>query len=263
LDCQTSSYPELQFDVVATGSIAAGDRVAELRLEVRVDSGDVGIDSIEYPRISFRERALSSGGGVMALPFEEGELVLDPVHQTSYFNDGFTHKHPSNMAAMQMYCYYEEAEENPAVLFFGTRDLEGHLKELKIGPATADVGGVRERLPFQYTHIPEGHHDPSVTAFSLPYPVVLGVLRGDWVDAAKFYRSCHRCTMVGAGADARRCDVLGSLQGNASLRILRSVGMLRSYTSIPGWTTLGLFLGGNLRPPRNLLPAARHRGATY
>lgn len=181
----SSSVPSLQFDVTVWANIASGDSVVEFRLDVHLDSPGFAIDSIEYPRVSFRERA-GNLSGVMALPYGEGELILDPVHQVDYFDTNFVHQHPSNDAAMQMYCYYEETESDPALLFWGTRDLDGHLKELRL-QAELDVAG-KEKLSIRYKHIPEGHHDTSVGDFAMPYPVVLGVLRGDWVDAASFYR---------------------------------------------------------------------------
>jgi hypothetical protein len=211
-NCTHKTIPGLPvFDVTVSAVTKPGDKVVEFTMSVNIDSPGSPARSlygINFPQVRFSERnsALAPDGtplnkAELAWPFAGGRLVLDPIHNEFVFPSAAPPSvafSPFRNMAMQFLSYYERSETNPANLFLGTRDLEGHFKTFNLGPSSPNLAG-SEYFDISLTVSPVGNLNaitvpnpdpaPSAPEYSMTYPFVLGVLRGDWYDASKFYRA--------------------------------------------------------------------------
>lgn len=143
--------------------------------------------SINGPRIQFREGG-PAGEGNLAVPYVGGVLVDDPFRSiplTTAANPGIAHP---GLYSMQWFSYYNPQDlgtgTKPKNLFWGARDNDGYRKDLITRYAPGDT---YESFRFGCRQYPPDHL--AATAWTVPYTFVLGFLRGDWYDAARFYRS--------------------------------------------------------------------------
>ena len=220
----TDSTPLPIFKVKCTVSIPTVTvpnlaSVAEFKILVDiVDAGPTPVYSIKnvrFPRIKFKERPPPTGTerlAELAWPRGEGIVVFDPLRNTHVFGsesdpllpgfDGVSAWHPAGFwMSMQFLSYYQRAEYNaaagakPANLLMGTRDLEGHFKVFDLGPAGLQAGAPAAGVfPVKLIVEPEDSLEPDVPLpvgqhnYDMPFPFILGVIRGDWYDACAFYR---------------------------------------------------------------------------
>lgn len=159
--------------------------------------------SVVSPRVQFEQRP-DTTEDMFAYPKGSGQLFPDPMHnkkvKASY---AAPPTHPGKMS-MQFACYYNPAEDPIPNLFMGTRDGEqagpyGYAKSLAFAQiASSGLGQPGQPVPldalrFEAKHYPaDNAYYPGVasptTQYSVPYSTIVGVLRGDWYDAAVLYR---------------------------------------------------------------------------
>jgi hypothetical protein len=179
--------PGESFTVTVEGEAAPGANVYELKIKAEFPPTGVTtqtITEIEFPRLHVRSRHVTRNlpldpDELLAIPLSQGLAVQDPVGNL-VGEAPFLH-HPGS-CSMQWSAYYATDEANAPVLFLGSRDTAGVYKQMLFGPKSADgfLLGMRQ-------HADGGA--PAGSNYVSPYPVTLGVVRGDWFDAAQEYRN--------------------------------------------------------------------------
>lgn len=183
------------FTVYVHGSAAPGSNLYELNINVLTATPSLVLAEVDFPRIRVRSRNQVRGfdgtaSEVLAVPNAQGAAIMDPLTNLlpefpyAYLPDGGSLPylyHPGRMS-MQWMAYYAADETNAPVLHFGSRDVAGYSKRFLAGPQDGDGFELGLR------HEPVGNTVADNDFFS-PYPATLGVVRGDWYDAAQEYRT--------------------------------------------------------------------------
>ncbi|MCK6449070.1 MAG: DUF6259 domain-containing protein [Planctomycetes bacterium] len=178
------------FDVTMTAAAVDGSNGDPGRIELNIDVTYSGthhsLFSVVFPRVGIAERVSGDPTGQYLIsPFSSGLLIADPMHNTSLppLDNPFPPQtHPGTLS-MQFYGYYNSNEGPDApLLFLGTRDLDGDIKEFFVERSPGAVNHAYLRL----NRFPPDNL--TATNFSPDYPYVMSVLEGDWYDAARYYR---------------------------------------------------------------------------
>ncbi|WP_419192159.1 DUF6259 domain-containing protein [Engelhardtia mirabilis] len=122
----------------------------------------------------------------LVIPYWQGNLYDDPIRSSdlfvaSQFLPPERHPGPLNM---QWLAYYDESDPSEAMLYWATRDGGGFPKGFRIDPNPFDPV---PNLGLSIEHVPVGNGSIGID-HATPFPFTVGVLRGDWYDAARFYR---------------------------------------------------------------------------
>lgn len=168
------------FDVAVDAELLPGDDSLELDIAVTTRTPSHSLRVVEFPRLDIGSRG-SIASQVLTWPYVAGWLLPAPLTNVLVRNAlaGSRLPMPGSMS-MQWFSYYDTSERDAAVLFFGTRDARGHYKEITVEtPRPA-------HLPIRLRQVPAGIARDN--DYASPYPFVLRVLRGDWYDAARYYR---------------------------------------------------------------------------
>jgi len=175
------------FDVTAVFTVQPGDKVAEMTIVVDGSTNlpTYSVFSVDYPRFEVQQR---SQDAMLSMPVVGGWLVPNPstnpdfaaATQPSLVDIAATHP---GALSMQWFSYYSIGAAPAGSLFFGTRDPDGHLKQLIVRPAPQANPGV------SVAHRKVLAGSTTVKSFVSKYPYVVGIVGDDWYDCAKFYRS--------------------------------------------------------------------------
>jgi len=157
-------------DVTVSVSLAGGDALSHWRISVANRSERLGLWTVDFPL--FPDLTVGAEGE-LACPLGWGVLYKDPVRTGNH-----SATYPSLFATMQ-FCSLSEAG---AGLYVSSHDPDGYLKQLN-WKAHPDAG----RLEYFLRQYPEDMGLPG-KPYASPYPVAIGCLPGDWLDAAKRYR---------------------------------------------------------------------------
>jgi hypothetical protein len=146
-------------------------------------SRDDLLESIEFPSFCVPGELVGNGGdGRLFSPTTEGVLIEDirlreaswlAYQPVEYPNHGCCGYYPGN-AQMQFFAFSRKEE----VLYLAAHDPFHTTKELEFCPYG---GGIRLIIRVFPGAIPAG-------SYELPYPMVMGILEGDWQTAATRYR---------------------------------------------------------------------------
>ncbi len=145
---------------------------------------------------------------ILASPLFLGVLFFDPLTNPNVLATSLvdftptdpigTPSHPGTLS-MQWNAYYREDPGGAPgpVLFWGTRDLDDNLKPYGLEICSPNPGDCAQpAMIFGVQHYPVDNLQPADAPAAFPFPTVLTALRGDWYDAARFYRSW----VIGQGA---------------------------------------------------------------
>lgn len=170
------------FDVEVHAEAKPGDKVVELTINVTTRTPSFALYELTFPRIE----VLGGSGGtneILTYPYAGGWLFADPVHNPAVIGASGEWQEIPGALTMQWLSYYDSSDEDAPVLFAGTRDATNFGKRYAIGanPAPGSWEFAVQQTP-ENNLLPDGDFAPS-------YPFVLGVLRGDWFDAARYYRA--------------------------------------------------------------------------
>ena len=131
---------------------------------------------------------------MLAVPYWNGTLFDNPINNSdlvvaSLFLEPEVHPGPLNL---QFLAFYDSSPASDALLFWGTRDAGGTPKGYRVDP---NPFGLPPTLGLSIEVAPR---EPILDAlvFSVPYRSVLGVLRGDWYDAARYYRESWALSLI-------------------------------------------------------------------
>lgn len=177
--------------VGSTGEVRMVARLAddqesfEIHLEADVDVPGFSLFTVGV-NVPVHERG-ASADQVFAVPRAGGTLMPAPLDSISLFqavtqNDFGLGAHPA-LLSMQWLAWYDGSDPNSAIAYFGTRDTAGQEKRF-----LANVDATTTPRTFEWrvdVSVPGGH---VATSYSLDFPFVLSVRRGDWYDAARYYR---------------------------------------------------------------------------
>ncbi len=199
------------FDVTVRATAGPSDRAVELEIDVDASATTRSLYAVVFPRILFRERG-ESRDGVLTYPYVGGWLLPDPMHNGLLgAGSGEFLVHPGFLS-MQYFSYYDGAEEDAANLYLATRDPAGHLKEFGAEPIDHPSGP--DALRLRLRNIPE--NNLVAQSYGSPFAFALGVLRGDWYVATRFYREwALRQSWTTKGPMHRNADfsdIIGSAQ---------------------------------------------------
>ena len=197
----SAANPSAPFTVVVTASAIDGTvgHPGHIDLRIRVTADDAhAIYNTVFPRIGIRERVAGDPTGqYLITPFSTGVLIADPMRNLTIpplSSPLPPQRHPGTLS-MQFYGYYNSNEGAGApLLFLGTRDIEGDLKEFFVerDPATPTVQPVdgpdpKNSLFVRLNRFPADNLLASV--FEPAYPFIMTVLNGDWYTAARHYKA--------------------------------------------------------------------------
>ena len=157
-------------DVTVTVDLRPGAALSEWRIRVANRSRKLGLWTVDFPLLP---DLTASKRGVLAVPLGWGTLQTDPVRTGSY-----TAEYPSLFATMQV----TSLADRGACLYVSSHDPDGYVKRISWN-ARPDRG----RVEYFLRGYPEDMGKPGKD-YASPYPVVIGCLRGDWLNAAKRYR---------------------------------------------------------------------------
>ena len=184
-------YTNEQYDVTVDIEAPANDRVVEFRISITgYKSNLLPIRNIIFPifAVDFgNNAAFPSEQTVLAYPYVCGALFTNPVlcadliEGENIFGEDIHH-------SMQFYAVYNEKLDIDGMLYWGTRDLTGHLKQTIITSRRREARG-SNGLNIGLRHIPANNKTVFRGKYKAAYPFVLSVIKGDWYDAAKYYRS--------------------------------------------------------------------------
>ncbi len=174
------AIPGESFDVQVDAGVQPGDRVVEFSIHVQPALPTHSLYALRFPRLEVF--APQTGSDVLAYPYVGGWLFPDPTNNLLVqAADNYPMPQPGPMS-MQWLAYYDSAATGGLALFTGTRDATGHRKDYAIGQGQPGASWL-----FAVRHIPEANLTPN-NQYTSPYACVLGVVPGDWYDAARFYR---------------------------------------------------------------------------
>lgn len=180
-----------------TVRIVADGNVYEMHISVDNQSATLPLTEVEFPRVKVESPAVRAGGDseddTLAVPLSQGNVFTNPIvwPYASGFNTlavAASGSHPGPLS-MQWMAYYDRSVTDAPVLFFGTRDPRGFTKDYRVIPYPEPPNGPLG-LSFAVAVTPEGDTQPGNDWSNVGrYPAVLGVVRGDYVDAADEYRA--------------------------------------------------------------------------
>ncbi len=163
-----------------------GEPLASFSLDVDAShlppTNALHIQSVEYGRIQVVE-PWAQADGTLAVPYAEGVLIMVPTKNLAPLSSGWVH--PQELSMQWLSFYDRTATEGPC-FFFGTRDPDGWRKEFPVR-RPSDGSPAPHWLGFSTRIYPSDY--PNAVDHSAPFPVVFGLLQGDWYDAARFYRN--------------------------------------------------------------------------
>jgi hypothetical protein len=176
-----------KYDVVVTLAAHPGKPYVSFGIEIESKGGALGQTLLQrFPRVQVAAGATPVNER-LAIPFWQGNLFHNPVNNpelvfASQLNlPPEIHPGPLNM---QWLAYYDEQDPSEKLLYWGSRDATGHPKGFRIEPRPSDP---QPALGLSIEHVPAGNGGAGID-HRTPYVFMLGVLRGDWYDAARFYR---------------------------------------------------------------------------
>lgn len=180
------------FNVMVEANAIQGDCVVEFNIKVITSTPSYSVYKVRFPRFDI----ISHGppdNQILTWPVVGGWLLPNPISNyiinipSPLLPPYPPSIHPGGFS-MQWFAYYNISEAEPRpVLYTGTRDTTGHFKEYLFEGKQGGFPGSQEALIFTIEHLPENNLTPDGNYFS-QFPAVLGVLRGDWYDAARVYR---------------------------------------------------------------------------
>ena len=218
-------FPDEEFKVRVTATIGNNEQVAELEIELGSEEGcGLATDEVSFPRLDV-VAGISPATEVLAVPYWAGELFYAPALNpdlvvASLFGEPLVHPGSLNM---QWLAYYDAADPEEAMLFWATRDEEGFPKGFRVDP---DPFAFPLCVGLGIDVVPPGGTVPG-TKYESSFPSTVGVLRGDWYDAARYYRESWALETFGSegpldenpdySATVRDADVFGILDMNFCL----------------------------------------------
>lgn len=154
-------------------TVRAGEPFARFAIDVANDSPDLDVKEVICPDVTSVGRLASDGSDAVINPTHLGRRHPDPTSREHAPH----HIYPSGFGTMQFSAYL-----GPEGGFYtDARDTEGYVKSIVWEPEPA-LGVLNYKLAHRETM------DPGADV-SRPYETTLGVVRGDWYDAADRYRA--------------------------------------------------------------------------
>lgn len=188
------------FDLRLIFDIAAQDKVATVNVVVDASLYNSGwtLASVDAPLIEVLSLDVNQPPAAaerLVLPVEEGVIIHSPLDKSPgrYLTTTQVLNQFPGKITMQWLAFYSEDTHGqpypPAVVFAGSRDPNGFTKRYTIA-ADVDAGpGTTPYLRFLPGHRPTDEYNARTYDSTTTYPSVIGLLRGGWYEAARFYRS--------------------------------------------------------------------------
>ncbi len=178
---------------------AMKDSMTDWRIHVDSRSRKLGVWLVKFPKIVGLSVEYT---GQAAVPFGMGQIFDDPIHDTNFGFDGI---YPSCLYSMQ----FASISDKGSCLYLATHDPKAYVKGMRLSH-TQDAG----HISYEITQMPPNMGVPGQN-YTQPYPCVVGILTGDWVNAAKFYRKwvlANSDWMKGKKPLAKRTDISDSMK---------------------------------------------------
>lgn len=160
---------------------------------------DYRIRSIEFPRL-MAHSLRPTGEDWLATPSDGGRLYGDPIGYQDPINyEPFRFGETNVAQSVPLYYYYRESPAGPLGLYLTHDDDKGLLKYAELTPLRGE-GAALDLLRYRLGRFPSGDifdvkDYPAVEVAGDPYFIdeafdaIVGVVEGDWVDAAKKYKA--------------------------------------------------------------------------
>src|SRR3989344_2771360 len=175
-------------NISASVVLGIGENIAEFWINISTQMDEYSVYKVTYPIVNVVGFADPSKEAVV-LPGLIGKLIVNPrvdlinrirVIMGNNLLEEFLYAGSTNnyYYSYQFSDYYDL--DTLDLFYFGTKDPHEYYKNVLWNISTQGVG-------FSVVQFPENHLTPGID-YSSPYPVVVGMLNGDWYDAAKYYR---------------------------------------------------------------------------
>jgi len=160
--------------VVVTARLDDGESIADMKIDVTTDMDAHSVYNVYFPEIYILPIGGNGNDDLLAYPRHGGYIAKDPINNINpmFFTNPGTW-------TMQFFSYYDDS----GLLYFGTDDELGYYKVYSVDGNTAE-----NHLDWLMVNVPE-NNDVINIDYSMPYNFRIGVMEGDWYDAAKYYRS--------------------------------------------------------------------------
>ncbi|MEM7307313.1 MAG: hypothetical protein AAF682_11615 [Planctomycetota bacterium] len=197
-DADTGTFDLEPFEVEVIYETKGNNDFVGVRLNAKLTNTNT---RLSIYRIELRTAAELTGtpqNQVLSMPWYFGVLVPDPLNAPELdlancyadvrLSDPEHGKavptHPG-VYSMQWMSYYQTEDAENDLLFWGTRDTGNHIKPYALYRETDAIGfGVQYQPPDNLTVTGQESED----GVTMPFEVVMTALKGDWYDAAQYYR---------------------------------------------------------------------------
>ncbi|MEM7308359.1 MAG: hypothetical protein AAF682_16890 [Planctomycetota bacterium] len=194
-DLDYGTFPLEDFEVEVVYATQGTDDFVSINMNVRMTGDDPRLSVYRLELRTAAELAGAPEKQILAAPWYFGVLLPDPVNaQTLGFADCLADirlsdpehgksiaTHPGVMTMQWMAFYQDDPEQD--LLYWGTHDTGNHLKPYLVYPEEQGLG-----FGVQYQPVDNLNVTGNPTAVSMPFDVVMTSLKGDWYDAAQYYR---------------------------------------------------------------------------
>ncbi len=191
-----TSFPNDEFQVILRGRMAGSDQFCTFELEATVTEAS---PRTSIYRMELRTSVQSPGTPpteILAAPWYLGVLIANPmesaivsvvglaadVRLSDPDDGGGVPTHPGALS-MQWMAYYDDADSDENLFFWGTRDVEHHIKPYIVYQEAENQG-----LCFGAQYYPP-ENLTTTGPVSIPFPVIVAAIKGRWYEATQFYRS--------------------------------------------------------------------------
>ncbi|MEM7308104.1 MAG: FG-GAP-like repeat-containing protein [Planctomycetota bacterium] len=203
-DADAGTFDMEPFEVEVIYETKGDDDFVTIRMNARLTSSD---PRLSIYRLELRTAAQLEGtpqNQVLSMPWYFGVLVPDPLNAPELdlancyadvrLSDPEHGKsvptHPG-VYSMQWMSYYQTEDAEKDLLYWGTRDTGNHIKPYALYRETEAIGFGVQYQPvdnLSVTGQEDLDGDGESDGVGMPFEVVMTALKGDWYDAAQYYR---------------------------------------------------------------------------
>ena len=162
---------EAAVDVTVRINAVPDSDLTDWRIEVTNRSKELGLWTVKFPLI---EGLSVSPDGELFAPFGPGTVERDPV-----MGGGYAGTYPQALCSMQ----FLGLSDNRHSLYFAACDPHGYVKGFQFIASRDRAKGIT----CQTIQYPEDMGVPGKD-YRQPWPMMVGIIPGNWYDAAKLYR---------------------------------------------------------------------------
>ncbi|MEM7307314.1 MAG: DUF6259 domain-containing protein [Planctomycetota bacterium] len=203
-DADFGTFPLEPFVVELIYKTSGDNDYVGINLNVRLTGADPRLSVYRLELRTAAELTSAPQNHMLAAPWYFGVLLPDPLNSGAIefadcladirLSDPVHGKsiptHPG-VLTMQWMSFYETDDPEGDLLYWGTRDTGNHIKPYFVYPEQDGLGFGVQYQPIDNLNVTgqeDADGDGEPDGVSMPFDVVMTALKGDWYDAAQYYR---------------------------------------------------------------------------